>query len=154
MTLPNLWNMFQDVRREIPRVRKKYGDPEEDDPRHWPRILAREVGQATEIEIDNDDPELLGIAITAAAISWCWITQLTEPKPKKELREDPSWHIAPNIPAKLSPLCGRSIFVGMSILRESEYLAQPDRAFLYNAPVCIGCRETLELESQQEQEDG
>lgn len=154
MTIPNLWNMFQDIRREVPRVRKKYGEPEEDDPRHWPRILAREIGQATEIEVDHDDPDLLHIAITAAAITWCWIGQLTEPKEKPELRDDPRWHIAPDIPAKLEPLCGKTIFLGMSILRRSEYLQQPDRAFLYNAPVCTGCRETLELAELPEGKDG
>lgn len=149
MTLGDIWNFFQAVRSEIPRLRNQYGEPEDGDNKHWPRILTHEVGRATELELDNDDPALQAVAIKAAAISWCWFGHLTAPKDEPEAKLNQLWHVARDLPAPIRPLCGQEVVSGLSVMRTAEYLRQPDPYKVFGNLVCETCASLVISETQQ-----
>ena len=49
------------------------------------------------------------------------------------------WHIAPNKPAPINPLCGVFLDASISLIRQEEYERQIDPWNVYGSSICEPC---------------
>lgn len=75
MDIAEVWTMFQDVRGVVEEMREKYDRPDMP-PNHWLQVMAREVGQAGEEALGEEEADMMEIAYRVLAIGFCFVVDI------------------------------------------------------------------------------
>lgn len=88
MGIGDLFLLFQEVRVEVGRMREKWGQTN-GDPRHWMRVMSREMGSVGDEELGEEEPDVGNVARRMAAIAFCFLLdqKREEAIAKAEIRE-------------------------------------------------------------------